>query len=167
MAGRVRDSDELVENSEINVTPFIDVMLVLLIIFMVAAPLSTVDAPVELPVSTAKPQPRPEKPVFLTLKSDLTILVGEKETSFERLASAIDIETRADREQRLFVRGDQTVPYGEIVRLMNMLREAGYIKIALVGLDGGGSKLSPTPAPSASTAPAQGASPPAASAPSP
>ena len=137
MAARLDEgADGLDEVHEINVTPFIDVMLVLLIIFMVAAPLSTVDVQVDLPAATATPQPRPDKPVFLTIKSDLSILVGETQTSLDGLASAIDVQTRADREQRLFVRGDQSVPYGEIVRLMNALRAAGYLKIALVGLDG-------------------------------
>ena len=65
--------DDLAENHEINVTPFIDVMLVLLIIFMVAAPLATVDIKVDLPASTAKPQPRPEKPIFLSVKTDKSL----------------------------------------------------------------------------------------------
>ncbi|MBX9910953.1 MAG: TonB system transport protein ExbD [Beijerinckiaceae bacterium] len=142
-------ADDLAENSEINVTPFIDVILVLLIIFMVAAPLSTVDAPVELPVSTAKPQPRPDKPVFLTLKADLSILIGDQPLSVEQLASALDVQTKLDREQRIFVRADQAVSYGEVVRLMNALRAAGYLKIALVGLEGGASspaEAAPKPA---------------------
>ena len=71
--------DELVENHEINVTPFIDVMLVLLIIFMVAAPLATVDIKVDLPASSAKPAPRPEKPVFLSVKADQRLFLGEEE----------------------------------------------------------------------------------------
>jgi len=131
--------DDLVENSEINVTPFIDVILVLLIIFMVAAPLSTVDAPVELPVSTAKPQPRPDKPIFLTLKGDLSLLIGDQPIGVEQLASALDVQTKLDREQRIFLRADQAVSYGEVVRLMNALRAAGYLKVALVGLEGGAS----------------------------
>jgi biopolymer transport protein ExbD len=68
---------DIAELSDINVTPFIDVILVLLIIFMVTAPLSTVDVPVELPVSNAQPQPRPDKPVFLTIKRDLSLTIGD------------------------------------------------------------------------------------------
>ncbi|HEY8579931.1 MAG TPA: TonB system transport protein ExbD, partial [Beijerinckiaceae bacterium] len=148
MAASLQDGDDLAENSEINVTPFIDVMLVLLIIFMVAAPLSTVDAPVDLPVSTAKPQPRPTKPIFLTLKQDLSVLVGERPIALERVSSELDVETQLDREQRIFVRADQSVAYGELVRLMNALRAGGYLKVALVGLEGAdGSKLTPAPAP--------------------
>lgn len=132
------ETGDLVESSEINVTPFIDVILVLLIIFMIAAPLSTVDAPVDLPVSTAKPQPRPEKPVFITVKQDLSILVGEVVVPIERLGSALDVETQIKRDQRLFLRADKSVPYGEIIRLMNALRGAGYLRIAMVGLEGTG-----------------------------
>ena len=85
MAGRIDEGgDELVESHEINVTPFIDVMLVLLIIFMVAAPLSTVDVHVDLPVSTAKPQPRPDKPLYLTIKSDLSLTIGNEADSARR-----------------------------------------------------------------------------------
>lgn len=136
MAGRL-DRDDLVENSEINVTPFIDVMLVLLIIFMVAAPLSTVDAPVDLPVSTARPQPRPQKPVFVTVQKDLSLLVGEQATGMVDLGQKLDVETQLDREQRIFVRADQAVSYGDLTRVMNAMRAAGYLKLALVGLEGG------------------------------
>ncbi|MDB5570970.1 MAG: TonB system transport protein ExbD [Hyphomicrobiales bacterium] len=150
MAVNLHDADDLAETSEINVTPFIDVILVLLIIFMVAAPLSTVDAPVDLPISTARPQPRPGKPVFLTVQRDLSVLVGERPIAIGELSSALDVETRMDRDQRIFVRADQSVAYGELVRVMNALRSAGYIKLALVGLEGEGSRLSPAPAPQAS-----------------
>jgi biopolymer transport protein ExbD len=123
------------ELSEINVTPFIDVMLVLLIIFMVAAPLSTVDVAVDLPVSNAQPQPRPDKPVFLTVKQDLTLALGNDEVPRSALQSTLDQQTSDDREQRVFLRADGAVAYNELMKVMNLLREAGYLRIALVGLE--------------------------------
>jgi biopolymer transport protein ExbD len=151
-------SDEL---HEINVTPFIDVMLVLLIIFMVAAPLSTVDVAVDLPVSTTKPQPRPDKPLFLTIKADLSLALGNDPLSPAQLAQAIDAATSADRTQRIFLRADKTVPYGRIMQVMNLLRAAGYLKIALVGLEGSETDLSaPPPAAAPGPEPAPAASPP-------
>ena len=128
--------DDLAYNHEINVTPFIDVMLVLLIIFMVAAPLSTVDIAVDLPVSTAKPQPRPEQPLFLTIKADYSLALGNDAIPPGQFASVIDAATQSDRQKRLYLRADKAVPYGEFMRVMNMLRSAGYLKIALVGLEG-------------------------------
>jgi biopolymer transport protein ExbD len=127
--------DALDEIHEINVTPFIDVILVLLIIFMVAAPLSTVDVNVDLPASTANPAPRPDKPLFLTLKPDLSLALGEDPVSRGNLAGALDAETQGDKEQRVFVRADRAVPYGEVMELMNLLRGAGYLKIGLVGME--------------------------------
>jgi biopolymer transport protein ExbD len=129
------DDDDLAENHEINVTPFIDVMLVLLIIFMVAAPLSTVDVAVDLPVASTKPQPRPDKPLFLTVKADLSLAFGNDAIPNGALAQALDSATKGDRTQRIFLRADKTVPYGELMRAMNLLRAAGYLKIALVGLE--------------------------------
>jgi biopolymer transport protein ExbD len=128
--------DELSEHHEINVTPFIDVMLVLLIIFMVAAPLSTVDVAVDLPVSTAKPERRPDRPVFLTIQADRTLALGNDPIAPGRLAEAIEAATKADRQQRVFLRADKTVPYGELMQVMNLLRRAGYLKVALVGVEG-------------------------------
>ena|SRR5271166_209370 len=126
---------DLEVNHEINVTPFIDVILVLLIIFMVAAPLSTVDVNVELPASTALPVPRPDKPLFLTVKSDLSLLLGEAPVSRASLSGALDAATLSDREQRIFVRADKSVAYGELMEAMNLLRAAGYLKIGLVGME--------------------------------
>jgi biopolymer transport protein ExbD len=132
--------DDLETVHEINVTPFIDVILVLLIIFMIAAPLATVDVAVDLPASTAERQPRPERPLYLTVKSDLTLTLGE--TSVERagLAQALDGLTGGDREQRLFLRADKAVPYGELMEVMNALRGAGYLKVALVALEAASSR---------------------------
>jgi biopolymer transport protein ExbD len=123
------------ELSEINVTPFIDVMLVLLIIFMVAAPLSTVDVAVDLPVSNSQPQPRPDKPVFLTVKQDLTLALGNDDVPRNALQATLDQQTSNDREQRVFLRADGVVAYRELMNVMNLLRQAGYLKIALVGLE--------------------------------
>jgi len=131
------DEDEMVETHDINVTPFIDVVLVLLIVFMVAAPLATVDVPVDLPVSTAQPQPRPEQPVYLTLRADYSLLLGENPVAREALGAALDGATGADHERRIFLRADAAVPYGELTETMNLLRAAGYLRLALVGLDAG------------------------------
>jgi biopolymer transport protein ExbD len=126
---------DLGEVSEINVTPFIDVILVLLIIFMVAAPLSTVDVAVDLPVSNAQPQPRPDKPVFLTVKQDLSLALGNDTVPREHLQAVLDQQTNNDREQRVFLRADGAVAYRELMEVMNKLRQAGYLKIALVGIE--------------------------------
>jgi biopolymer transport protein ExbD len=132
--------DEMQQVSEINVTPFIDVILVLLIIFMIAAPLATVDVAVDLPASTMKRQPRPDKPIFVTMKADRSLAVGETPLSRDGLAASLNTVTSSDRTKRLFVRADKTVPYGEVMTLMNDLRSAGYLKIALVGLESGGAQ---------------------------
>ena len=131
-----RGDDDLAEAHEINVTPFIDVMLVLLIIFMVAAPLATVDIGVDLPASTAEQQPRPDKPVFVTLKPDLTLAIGDDIVARDALTGALDAATKGQKDERIFLRADKAVSYGDLMTVMNLLRDAGYLKIALVGLDG-------------------------------
>jgi biopolymer transport protein ExbD len=133
-------ADDLAEVHGINVTPFIDVMLVLLIIFMVAAPLATVDVAVDLPVSTAEPQPRPDKPWFLTIKGDRSLALGDSTVAADDIGSALDAASGNDKEQRIFLRADKQVDYGALMEVMNKLRSAGYLKIALVGLDAGESR---------------------------
>ncbi|MCX5479121.1 TonB system transport protein ExbD [Kaistia geumhonensis] len=137
MAVSLKDSsaDDLGEVSEINVTPFIDVILVLLIIFMVAAPLSTVDVAVDLPVSNAAPATRPDKPLFLTVREDLTLALANDTVPRETLQARLDTMTSGNREERVFLRADGAVAYGELMQVMNLLRSAGYLKIALVGLE--------------------------------
>jgi biopolymer transport protein ExbD len=132
---RHADDDDLAEAHEINVTPFIDVMLVLLIIFMVAAPLATVDVAVDLPVSTAQPQPRPDKPIFLTVKADHSLALGETTVTPAELAAALDDASGNDKDQRIFLRADTQVEYGALMGVMNQLRAVGYLKVALVGLE--------------------------------
>ena len=136
MSVRLDHGDEtLSEVHEINVTPFIDVILVLLIIFMIAAPLATVDISVDLPTANAERTPRPDKPLFLTLKSDLSVSLDESSIQRTTLASALDQATAGDKQQRVFLRADKSVPYGELMNLMNDLRGAGYLHVALVGLE--------------------------------
>ncbi|EXF91817.1 biopolymer transporter ExbD [Pseudomonas fluorescens HK44] len=127
--------DDLAENHEINVTPFIDVMLVLLIIFMVAAPLATVDIKVDLPASTAKPAPRPEKPVFLSVKADQRLYLGEDEVNAETLGATLDTRTHGKKDTTIFFQADKGVDYGDLMHVMDALRAAGYLKVGLVGLE--------------------------------
>ena len=133
--GSRSDGDDLEIQHEINVTPFIDVILVLLIIFMVAAPLATVDIGVNLPASTAPEQPRPDKPVFLTIKADQTIAVGQTVVSLDALASALDAATNNHKDETIFVRADKSLSYGDLMGVMNTMRDGGYLKLALVGLE--------------------------------
>jgi biopolymer transport protein ExbD len=130
------DDDDDVAH-EINVTPFIDVMLVLLIIFMVAAPLATVNVPLDLPVSTAEPQPKQDDPIVLSVQSDLTLSVGDAPVTRGALAGALKAATGGNAERRIFLRADKTVDYGALMDVMNALRDAGYVKVALVGLESG------------------------------
>lgn len=128
-------TDELTEVHDINVTPFIDVILVLLIIFMVAAPLATVDVAVDLPSSTAAPQQRPPKPVYVTIKADGSLAIGDDPVPRDALSDVLATATQGNKDERIFVRGDRVVPYGDIMQVMNVLRDAGYLKIALVGME--------------------------------
>lgn len=136
MGIRMNHGDEdLVEKAEINVTPFVDVMLVLLIIFMVAAPLATVDVDVDLPTSTAQPQKRPDKPIFITLKTDDRLVVDDSPVSKDELGSAIDKLSGGAKTQTIFLRADKTTSYNSLMQVMNALRDAGYLKIGLVAMD--------------------------------
>jgi len=124
------------EMHEINVTPFIDVMLVLLIIFMVAAPLATVDINVDLPTTNKEAQPRPESPIFLTIKSDHTLALGDEIVDEGQLIGALDSLTQTDKEQRIYLRADKRIDYENLMKVISQLRAAGYLQVALVGLEG-------------------------------
>jgi len=139
--------DDLAEVHEINVTPFIDVILVLLIIFMIAAPLATVDAPVDLPASNALPSERPDEPLWLTMEADGGLLLGEDPVALETLGPALADASGDDPEARIFLRADASVSYGDLTEVMNVLRSAGYLKIALVGRESGEAVSAPAPDP--------------------
>lgn len=129
------DLDNNGEMHEINVTPFIDVMLVLLIIFMVAAPLATVDVRVNLPASTSAPQPRPEKPVYLSIKEDKQIFIGNDAVTKETLVNALTAQTEGKKDTTIFFQADKSVDYATLMEVMDQLREAGYLKIGLMGME--------------------------------
>lgn len=141
------DDDDFSETHDINVTPFIDVILVLLIIFMVAAPLSTVDLPIDLPTSSAMPQKKPDKPTYVSIKPDLTLAIGENPVKRTDLVSSLDGIADMSKDKYVFLRADKAVPYGELMGVMEILRSGGYSRIKLVALE----------APPAAAGPAQGA----------
>jgi biopolymer transport protein ExbD len=129
------DDDDFSETHDINVTPFIDVILVLLIIFMVAAPLSTVDLPVDLPTSSAASEKKPDKPTYVSIKSDLTLAIGENPVSRADLAATLDGMSAMSKDKYVFLRGDRSVPYGELMGIMELLRLGGYTHVKLVALE--------------------------------
>ena len=129
------DDGDFAESHEINVTPFIDVILVLLIIFMVAAPLSTVDLPIDLPTSSATPLTRPDKPTYLSIKPDLSLAIGENTVKRDALITTLDGIPDLGKDHPIFIRADRSVPYGELMNVMELLRQGGYTKYKLVALE--------------------------------
>ncbi len=129
------DDDDFAESHEINVTPFIDVILVLLIIFMVAAPLSTVDLPIDLPSSTATPTKKPDKPTYVSIKSDLAVAIGENMVKRVDLVRSLDAMPDLAANKLVFLRADRAVPYGDMMDVLELLNSGGY-KIKLVTLEG-------------------------------
>jgi biopolymer transport protein ExbD len=140
------DDGDFAESHEINVTPFIDVILVLLIIFMVAAPLSTVDLPIDLPTSSATPQKKPDKPTYVSIKPDLTLAIGEDLVKRTDLIHSLDALADMNRDRYVFLRADRAVPYGELMGVMEILRAGGYSKIKLVALEGAPASAASGPA---------------------
>jgi biopolymer transport protein ExbD len=125
------------QNAEINVTPFVDIMLVLLIIFMVAAPLATVSIEVKLPTAAAEPQENPPTPVFISIQNDGGVFIGDNRTTVGEIGDNLRylIRTRNPEEERIFIRADQTTRYGDFMQVMNALQDNGFYSVALVGED--------------------------------
>lgn len=125
------------QNNEINVTPFVDVMLVLLIIFMVAAPLASVNVEVDLPTAVAPPQNNPPRPVYISIQSNDRAYIGDFPVEIDDLGAELNrnIGTRNPTEERIYIRGDQQLRYGTFMRVMNQLQDAGFYSVALVGQD--------------------------------
>ena len=124
-------------NSEINVTPFVDVMLVLLIIFMVAAPMAAVTVQVALPPAVAKPSTNPPKPVYISIQSGGSIYLGDTRTDVADLGNDLrsTIGQRNPEKERIFIRADKDVLYGDFMGVMNMLQDNGFYSVALIGED--------------------------------
>lgn len=120
--------------SEINVTPLVDVMLVLLIVFMVAAPLMTVGVPVELPKTEAKSMDAPKEPLYITVQKDRSVYLQETKIPLAELAGKLNAIVKNGNQEQLFVRADTATEYGAVMEVMGVLNSAGYKKIGLVTL---------------------------------
>ena len=127
-----RRKQRYTQMSEINVTPFVDVMLVLLIVFMVTAPLLTVGIPVDLPKVKASALTDQKDPLEITVKIGGEIYLGESKVEVENLIPRLNAITELNKEARIYVRGDRVVAYGRIMEIMSLVNSAGYIKVALV-----------------------------------
>jgi len=135
--GRRRGGGRKAPVSEINVTPLVDVMLVLLIIFMVAAPLMTVGVPIDLPETKAKEMNSDTKPITVSINKEGLVYLGEEtETpiALDEIVPKLQAIAKAGAEERIFVRGDATADYGTIMKVMGLLNNAGYKNIGLVTL---------------------------------
>ncbi len=132
-----RNPEELTASYQINVTPFVDVLLVLLVIFMLTAPLSAVRIPVDLPASSSKPQTSSQPPVVLSVQQDLSLSLGNASVERDDLPAALARATHGDPNTRIYVRADQSIRYGDLMAVMDLLSRAGYQKVALVGREAG------------------------------
>ena len=127
-----RKKQRYTQMSEINVTPFVDVMLVLLIVFMVTAPLLTVGIKVDLPKVKATALTDIKDPIEITVKLDGEVYIGESTVEVENLIPRLNAITEQNTEARIYIRGDRVVAYGRIMEIMSIINSAGYIKVALI-----------------------------------
>ncbi len=118
--------------SEINVTPFVDVMLVLLIVFMVTAPLLTVGVPIDLPKTKAQPLTQPEEPLVISVDAEGTIYIQDTSVPLDSLIPRLIAITENKPDTRIFLRGDRTVKYGRMMQVMGRVNVAGFTRVALI-----------------------------------
>ncbi len=118
--------------SEINVTPFVDVMLVLLIVFMVTAPLLTVGVPIDLPRTSAQALSQPEEPLVISINAKGTIFIQESTVELENLVPRLKAITQNKPDTRIYLRGDRKIDYGRIMAVMGMVNTAGFTRVALI-----------------------------------
>lgn len=137
LGGSGGDRYQVEQNSTINVTPFVDVMLVLLIIFMVAAPLASVSVELKLPDAVAKPRPNPPKPVYISIQKSGNIYIGDFPTDLSVIGDDLRmaVGSRDPERERIFIRADQEVRYGAFMEVMNALQDNGFYSVALIGQD--------------------------------
>ena len=137
LSGGGGDRFNVEQNSEINVTPFVDVMLVLLIIFMVAAPLASVSVEVNLPPAVAKASPNPPKPVYISIKASGDVFIGDFPTTVDTMGADLtkNIGRRDPTKERIFIRADEKTRYGNFMEVMNALQDNGFYSVALIGKD--------------------------------
>jgi biopolymer transport protein ExbD len=137
LSGGGSDRYQVEQNSEINVTPFVDVMLVLLIIFMVAAPLASVSVELKLPDAVAKPRQNPPKPVYISIQKGGALYIGDFPTDLATMGADLtkQVGRRDPSKERIFIRADKEVRYGEFMQVMNTLQDNGFYSVALIGQD--------------------------------
>ena len=140
LSGGGGDRFNVEQNSDINVTPFVDVMLVLLIIFMVAAPLASVSVEVNLPPAVAKASPNPPKPVYISIKQSGDVFIGDFPTTIDTMGEDLtkNIGRRDPTKERIFIRADEKTRYGAFMEVMNALQDNGFYSVALIGKDENG-----------------------------
>ncbi len=147
--GADEDGLDAAPMADINVTPMVDVMLVLLIIFMVAAPLMTTGVPVQLPKTTASKVAQAKKPLEITVDKDGNPSIAKEIFTMESIVPRLREMAAENKDQVMLVRGDRDVPYGKVMEVMGLVGQAGFSKVSLIAQSPGGAPAAPASAPAA------------------